>query len=427
MKEIIYDVIIVGAGYSGLCASYHLKKNGLGHLIFERGRIGESWRSQRWDNFHFNSTNKLNLLPGEKEADDPDRFGMVPQFVSSLEQYVSKHELPVKENSNVISVEKNDEFFQITVSSDKGIKNYYSRQVLIASGAANEIKIPSIAENISKDIKQLHTCEYKNAGQSSAGAVLVVGGAQSGIQIAEDLLHAGKEVYLSTSKVGRIPRWYRGRDIFYWILETKFYDIKAEELEDPKMLDARPPHVSGTGTGKDSLSLQSLAKQGAVILGKLRDADKYHVFFHPNAAEHIKYADEFSQEIKRRVDNYIIENNLPAPPPHDDEADLPDADAACASSITFLDLKENNINTIIWSTGFNADYSYIKLPVFDKDGKLKHKDGIPEIPGLYFLGYPWLRSRKSPILFGIIVDVEFVVDKIYSYATEKFHPKSIGI
>ena len=308
-------------------------------------------------------------------------------------------------------MKKNDEFFQITVSSDKGIKNYYSRQVLIASGAANEIKIPSIAENISKDIKQLHTCEYKNAGQSSAGAVLVV----------------GKEVYLSTSKVGRIPRWYRGRDIFYWILETKFYDIKAEELEDPKMLDARPPHVSGTGTGKDSLSLQSLAKQGAVILGKLRDADKNHVFFHPNAAEHIKYADEFSQEIKRRVDNYIIENNLPAPPPHDDEADLPDADAACASSITFLDLKENNINTIIWSTGFNADYSYIKLPVFDKDGKLKHKDGIPEIPGLYFLGYPWLRSRKSPILFGIIVDVQFVVDKIYSYAKEKFHPKSIGI
>lgn len=427
MKEIIYDVVIVGAGYSGLCAGYHLKKYGLDHIIFERGRIGESWRSQRWDNFHFNSTNKLNVLPGEKEVDDPDRFGMVPQFVSSLEQYVAKHELPVKENSNVISVEKNGEIFQITVSSNKAIKNYYSRQLLIASGAANEIKIPSIAKNISKDIKQLHTCEYKNAAQLPAGAVLVVGGAQSGIQIAEDLLHAGKEVYLSTSKVGRIPRWYRGKDIFYWIMETQFYDIKAEELEDPKLLDARPPHVSGTGTGKQSLSLQSLAKQGAVILGKLTDTDKEHVFFQPNAAEHVKFADELSKEIKRMIDNYIDENNLPAPPRHEDEADLPDADAACASSITFLDLKEKNINTIIWATGFNADHSYIKLPVFDKDGKLKHKDGIPEIPGLYFLGYPWLRSRKSPILFGIIVDVEFVVDKIYSYTKEKFHSMPAGI
>src|SRR5688572_1204712 len=128
MKETVYDVIIVGAGYSGLCASYHLKKYGLDHIIFERGRIGESWRSQRWDSFHFNSTNKLNVLPGEKEPDDPDRFGMVPQFVASLEQYVSKHQLPVKEDSNVISVEKNREVFQITVSSNKAIKDYYSRQ-----------------------------------------------------------------------------------------------------------------------------------------------------------------------------------------------------------------------------------------------------------------------------------------------------------
>jgi putative flavoprotein involved in K+ transport len=427
MKEIIYDVIIVGAGYSGLCASYHFKKYGLGHIIFERGRIGESWRSQRWDNFHFNSTNQLNSLPGEKEADDPDRFGLVPQFVSSLERYVSKHQLPVKEDSSVISVEKKGEFFQLTVSSNTAIEEYYSRQVLIASGAANEIHIPSAAKNISKDIKQLHTCEYKNPGQLPAGAVLVVGGGQSGIQIAEDLLHAGKKVYLSTSKVGRIPRWYRGKDIFYWVREMKIYEIKIEELEDPEIANARPPHVSGTGTGKHSLSLQSLAKQGAVILGKLTDTDKDHAFFQPNAAEHVKFADDFSEAMKRMIDDYVNDNNLPAPPPHDDEADLPDTNATCASSITSLDLKENNISTIIWCTGFTADHSYIKLPVFDKDGKLKHKDGIPEFPGLYFLGYPWLRSRQSPILFGIIVDAEFVVEKIYQYANEKFHPVSAGI
>ena len=418
MKETVYDVIIVGAGFSGLCASYHLKKYGLNHIIFERGRIGESWLSQRWDSFRFNSTNKLNVLPGDKEADDPEVFGTVKEFVSSLKQYVLKHQLPVAENSRVISVEKPGEFFQVTVSGNNTIKNYFCKQVLIASGVANEIKIPSLAKNISKDIKQLHTCEYKNADQLPAGAVLVVGGAQSGIQITEDLLHAGRKVYLSTSKVARIPRWYRGRDIFYWIMDTKFYDIKFEELEDPNTADARPPHVSGTGTGKHSLSLQSLAKQGAIILGKLNDADKNDVFFQNNAAAHIKYADEFSLKIKKMIDDYISENKLSAPPPHYDEADIPDVNANCASAITALNLKENDINTIIWSTGFTADHSYIKLPVFDKDGKLKHKDGIPGLPGIYFLGYPWLRSRKSPILFGIIVDVGFIVDKIYNCSKE---------
>ncbi len=423
----IFDVIIVGAGYSGLCAGYHLKKYGLDHIIFERGKIGESWRSQRWDSFRFNSTNKLNVLPGEKEADDPDMFGVVPQFVSSLEQYVTKHQLPVAENSKVISIEKPGELFEVTVVSNNKSEKHFCKQVLIASGAANEIRVPSIAKNISKEITQLHTSEYKNPNQIPAGAVLVVGGAQSGIQITEDLLHAGRKVYLSTSKVARIPRWYRGRDIFYWVMDAKFYEIKAEDITDPDLLNLKPPHVSGTGTGKHSLSLQSLAKQGAVILGKLDRADEGNVFFQTNAAEHVKFADEFSQKIKKMIDDHINENKLSAPPPHYDEADIPDVNASCASPLTTFNLKDNKINTIIWSTGFNADYSYIKLPVFDKDGKLKHKDGIPEFPGLYFLGYPWLRSRKSPILFGIIVDVEFVVDNIYNYHKINSKPSPVTI
>jgi len=424
MAETVFDVIVVGAGYSGLAAGYYLKKYGLGHIIFERGRIGESWLSQRWDNFRFNSTNKLNVLPGEKEPADPDVFGGVSEFVSALKTYVSIHQLPVAENSKVISIEKPGELFVVTVSSNNILKNYLCKQVLIASGAANEIRIPSIAKKISKDIKQLHTCEYKNANQLREGNVLVVGSAQSGIQISEDLLHAGRKVFLSTSCVARIPRWYRGKDIFYWVMDAKFYDIKAEELEDPKMLEFRPPHVSGTGNGKDSLSLQSLAKQGAIILGKLDDVEESNVFFQANAAMHVRFADDFSQKIKKIIDDYIDENKLSAPPPHYDEADVPDITASCASPITSLDLKENHINTIIWSTGFDADYSYIKLPVFDSNGKLKHKDGIPIYPGLYFLGYPWLRSRKSPILFGIIVDVEFVVEKIFSYSKENL--KSIS-
>ena len=424
----IFEVIVVGAGYSGLAASYHLKEYGLTHIIFERGKIGESWRSQRWDNFRFNSTNKLNVLPGENpDPENPDAFTSAPAFVLSLEQYVKIHQLPVQENAKVISIEKPEEYFVVTVSSANAIKKYHCRQLLIASGAANEIKIPSLAKSISKDIKQLHTSEYRNADQLPAGAVLVAGSAQSGCQIAEDLLNAGRKVYLSTSMVGRIPRWYRGKDIFYWIRETKFYDIKAEEIEDPKLLEARPPQVSGTGSGKDTVSLQSLAKRGAVILGKMNNADECNVFFKTDAAQHVKFADEFSQKIKKMIDDHITENKLPAPAAHYDEADEPDINASCVSSIDSLDLKEDNINTIIWSTGFDHDHSYIKLPVFDDNGKLKHKDGIPEFPGIYFLGYPWLRSRKSPIIFGIIEDAAFVIDKLYNYAKENSRSASIEI
>ena len=428
MAETLFDVIVVGAGYSGLAAGYHLKEHGLNHIIFERGKIGESWRSQRWDSFRFNSTNKLNVLPGDDpDPADPDSFSSSPAFVLALEHYVKVHQLPVVENSKVISIEKPGEVFLVSVLCNNEVKKYSCKQVLIASGVANEIKIPSLAKTISKDIKQLHTGEYKNADQLPNDAVLVVGSAQSGCQITEDLLHAGRKVYLSTSKVGRIPRWYRGRDIFYWITETKLYDIKAEEIEDPKMLELRPPQVSGTGSGRDSMSLQSLSKKGAVILGKMNDANESTVFFHQDAAQHVKFADEFSQKIKKMIDDYIIENNLTAPPPHHDEADIPDVDASCAGKITSLDLKENNINTIIWSTGFDHDHSYIKLPVFDDKGKLIHKDGIPGFRGLYFLGYPWLRTRKSPILFGIIEDVKFVVDKLYDYSKQNFKSAAIGI
>jgi putative flavoprotein involved in K+ transport len=335
--------------------------------------------------------------------------------------------LPVKENYKVISIQKPGELFIVTVSSNDGVKNYLSRQVLIASGASNEIKIPSLAKSVSNDIRQFHTSEYKNAEQLPRGAVLVVGGAQSGIQITEDLVNAGRKVFFSTSMVGRIPRWYRGRDIFYWLKDIRFYDESAEEVKDPKLFDLRPPHVAGTGNGKESLSLQSLAKKGAVILGKLKNVESGTVFFEPNAADHIKFADEFSQKIKKMIDDYIIQNKMSAPPPHYDEPDIADVNASCACPITELDLRENNINTIIWSTGFDHDHSFIKLPVFDEKGKLIHKHGIPVYSGLYFLGHPWLRNRKSTILFGIIEDVDFVVDHICNYAKQNFSTKEASV
>lgn len=420
MKDKVFDVVVVGGGFAGLSASYYLKKQGLDHIVFERGKIAESWRSQRWDSFRLNSTNKLNVLPGVNcDPVNEDVFWSAPEFVASMEQYVTANQLPVAENSKVISIEKPDQYFHVAVISNDGQEIYLSRQVVIASGVSNEIKIPSIANKISKDIKQLHSSEYRNADQLPPGVVLVVGGAQSGIQIAADLANAGRKVFFSTSKVARLPRWYRGRDIFYWLMDLKFFDMKAEEIEDPAIFEMKPPHISA-GIGKNTLSLQSLAKKGVVILSKMEHASEENVFFQSNAADHIKFADDSSLKIKSMIDEYIETNNLDSPAPHNDEADIPDVNGVCASSETILAIKQNNITSIIWSTGFTADFKYLKLDVFDDNGKLKHKDGTTAIPGLYFLGYPWQLSRKSSIIFGIKEDAKVIIDSINNYSKSSF-------
>jgi len=429
MSDEAFDVIIVGAGFSGLSASYYLKQHGLNHIVVERGRIGESWRSQRWDSFRMNSPNKLNVLPGVswKDESTAEAFGTANDLIVSFEEYVHKHQLPIAENSKVISIEKPSDAFRVAVSSDGEIKIHRCKQVLIASGMGNETKLPAFSKNISENVYQLHTAQYRNARLLPAGAVLVVGGAQSGCQIAEDLLVAGRKVFLSTSKVGRFPRWYRGKDIFDWLIATKFYEIKAEQVQDPKIFETRNPQVAGTGNGKTSLSLQTLAKNGATILGKMDSADEHNVYFQDNAAAHVKHADEFSAKIKKMIDDFITSNNLSAPAAHYDEPDIADVDAACASSIASLNLEANNISTIVWSTGFNVDLSYIKLPVFDNVGKLVHKDGFTVVPSLHFLGYPWLLNRQSTILFGIRDDVKLIVDRITDYSKAHAEASRIAV
>ena len=418
MNNTVFDAIVVGAGYAGLSASYYLKQKELKHIVFERGSIGESWLSQRWDSFKMNSANKLNVLPGINGQNDPDAFCAASECVSSFKEYVKTFHLPVLENTRVISIEKPSEYFDVTVSTNDTVKRYLSRQVIIASGIANEIKIPSFSKNISSDIIQLHSSEYRNPGQLPAGGILVVGSAQSGCQIAEDLVDAGRKVFLSTSMVARIPRCYRGRDIMDWLIDMKFFEIPVEEIQDPKMLQMKPPQLTGIGDGKRTISLQSLAKKGIIILGKTDSADDENIFFQPNAAMHVKFSDEFSKKVKEMIEGFISKNQLIVPEPQIDEDDRIDENASCASPVTSLNLNKDGIKSIIWATGFQPDFSYIKLPVFKNDGTIKHKDGVSVIPGLYFTGLSWLHSRRSTLLFGIKEDTRFVIEKACDHALQ---------
>jgi putative flavoprotein involved in K+ transport len=412
----VLDSVVVGAGQAGLGVSYFLKKKGLEHVVFERGRIGETWLSQRWNSFKLNTPNFMNCLPGlPYEGPEPDGFWSLAELVQYFKRYVDRFELPVNAGVTVISVDQanGEEYFIVkTKTEDQTEELVKSRSVVVACGILQTPKFPEARSRVPDDIFQLHTADYRNPRELPQGAVLVVGSGQSGCQIVEDLLSAGRMAYLCTSKVGRAPRRYRGRDILEWWIDMKFIDVTLDSLEDKSVSKAAQPQISGLGRYGHSLSLQYLAGKGAVILGRLLDVEGNTVITGDDAAAHIHFADEFSQKLKDGIDSYIAQAHIQPPPLEEDPADIPDPEAKCASPIRRLDLGEANISTIIWATGFKGDFGWIHFPVTDDDGQPVHKQGISQVPGLYFMGFPWLNSRKSGIIYGINEDANFIASEV---------------
>jgi putative flavoprotein involved in K+ transport len=415
MKQQPLDVIIIGAGHAGLSASYFLKKYGLSHIVFERGRIGESWQSQRWDSFMLNTPNKLNVLPGDiYEGNDPDGFSTASGYVTSLIEYARRFDLPVTEHAKVVALEeRRDGIFTVRIEKNGDVEDHLARQVIIASGGMNEKNIPAVSANITPSVLQMHSSEYRNAGQLPDGAVMVIGSAQSGCQVAEDLIDAGRKVFLSTSMVARIPRRYRNRDIHDWLINMNFFAMRKEDIPDPAMLHMKAPQLTGVGDFPRTISLQSLSKKGIVLLGKLTDIQAEKFFFQPNAAMHIQFADGFSAKVKGMIDEFISKAGLEAPAAAPDEADMPGIHRDAASPVTELYLAEHRIKTIIWATGLAGNFNYIQLPVLDIEGHPVQQDGTCAVKGLYFIGLHWLRNRKSTLLCGIAEDAEAVCRQLY--------------
>jgi putative flavoprotein involved in K+ transport len=407
------DVVVIGAGHAGLGISYLLRQQGISHAVFERGTIGESWRTQRWDSFALNTPNKVNVLPGDVyEGPDPDGFESAKGFVAYLQSYARRFRLPVHEHAPVVSVESHAEGFRVIAENDDGHPQVICKKLVVASGAMNRKQIPPFARHISPAIRQYHASEYRNPSQLEPGHVLVVGSGQSGLQVAEDLLQSGRTVYLSTSAVGRVRRRYRGLDIVDWLMYVGFFDAKADDVTNPADFQLRQPQVSGVGPRGHTHSLQSLAARGMIVLGTLESADGMMLRVQPNATDHVQFADAVSARIKLQIEDYIAKSKLNVPQPESDPADEPDAHAACASPITSLDLQKAGIRSIVWTTGFAADYSYLKFPVLDGAGRLMQRNCVAKVPGLYFLGMPWLHKRKSGIICGVPEDAELVAHSI---------------
>ncbi|HEV2249145.1 MAG TPA: NAD(P)/FAD-dependent oxidoreductase [Candidatus Limnocylindria bacterium] len=403
------DAAVIGAGHAGLSASHRLREAGLDHVVLERGEVGESWRSQRWDSFTLNTPNRMNRLPGAApDRSDPDAFEHRDAWVARLERYAREQRLPVRTRTAVTAVERDDRGFVISVAGGAPLR---ARSVIVASGVVNAPKVPALAAAIDPRIARLTTGEYRNADQLAPGAVLVVGSAQSGCQIAEDLLDAGRTVYLATGTVGRVPRRVRGRDTLVWLAEAGWFDERPQDLPDRQVMRAAQPQISGVGPRGRTVSLQSLAARGVTLLGHLDGADGTKLRFAQDLAEHARSADAFSARIRAQVDEHIARQGIAAPPSEPDPADVA-CDPDAFGALSELDPADRGIGTSIFTTGFRADLSWLRVGGAVDGGAPVHDEGRARVEGLWFLGWTWMRRRKSGIIWGAVEDSAHVVDQV---------------
>lgn len=310
-------------------------------------------------------------------------------------------------------VDADGDQFRVTFEDAAGsVDSASASNIVVASGMMQAPRIPRFRDLFPDWLLQLHASDYRSPERLPPGAVVVIGGGQSGCQISMDLVHAGREVYLCTSKVGRLRRRYRQRDIVEWGEDMGFWDVAVEDLSDPAIEFAAQPQVSGVGRFGSTLSLQSMARDGVHLMGRLNDVENGVLKTDDSLGEHIAFADERSAQFTKLIENWISSNGVDAEPIEEDPNDEPASPQVAAAGTTELDLAQVGVGSVIWCTGFTADFDWIHAPVTDDNGRPIHARGISPVPGIYFLGFPWLHSRKSGIIHGIDEDARFIAESV---------------
>ncbi|HWD42534.1 MAG TPA: NAD(P)-binding domain-containing protein [Actinomycetota bacterium] len=395
-RQTVMDCVVVGAGPAGLAASAALSADGIEHVVLERGRPGESWRTQRWDSFRLNTPGWMNRLLGEQAR---DAYLTGAEVAQRLEKLAADR--PVRFGARVERLAPDGDGYAL----DTGDGTMRARTVIVASGDQNLPRVPRLARALPGRVAQYHTADYREPGGLPPGGVLVVGSAQSGCQIAEDLLAVERRVVLATGPVGRVPWRHRGRDTFEWLVDAGFFDQRPQDLPDRSVMGDPQPIVASGGR---SLSLQALARAGATLAGRLVAVTGERVGFDGSAAANLAAGDAFAARIRAMVDNLIDRHGLPLPP---FEADPTDAPVALDPPAT-LDLRAEEIGSVIWCTGFGGDFSYLDPALLDADGQPRRRDAAGAAPGLWYLGLKWLTHRRSGILFGFPDDAAAVADAV---------------
>ncbi len=401
-----YPVIIVGGGQAGLSMSYCLKQRGIDHLIFERHRIGHTWRTQRWDTFCLVTPNWQCKLPGfDYCGDEPRGFMVKDQIVRYIEDYANSFGPPILEGVGVSKLRTADDDDGFCVTTSAG--DYTAEQVVVAVGGYHRPSIPRIAERLPHGILQLHSSQYRSPTQLPPGDVLVVGTGQSGCQIADDLHIAGRRVHLCVGGAPRTARRYRGKDVVEWLHDMGYYDLPVHQHPLKERVRGKANHyVTGRDGGRD-IDLRKLALEGMQLYGRLKDVRGSVLYFAQELKKNLDQADEVAESIKTTIDKFIEKHGISAP---FEERYKPVWQPV--EEPLELDFRKAGITSVIWSIGFQSDFSWVEIPVFDGKGHPCHERGVTNKDGLYFLGLPWLYTWGSGRFSGVARDAGYLAERI---------------
>jgi putative flavoprotein involved in K+ transport len=400
------DVVVIGAGHSGLAISHFLTARSIEHVVLERGEIANSWRRERWDSLRLLTPNWQSRLPGlSYSGDDPDGFMTMSEVVDFIAKYAAAIRAPVRTGTTVTSVTSLDGGFD--VSTDQ--RNWRCRAVIVASGACNLPAVPALSEAMPKDILQLTPLQYRNPRQLPPGGVLVIGASATGLQLADEIQRAGHEVTLAVGEHVRMPRVYRGRDIQWWMHAAGILDQRYDEADDIARA-RRVPSPQLVGSREQTfMDVNLLATRGATITGRLAGIRDGKALFSGSLANVCALADLKMNRLLATIDEWAArtghaEDLAPT------EAFLPTRvpRTPCLS----LNLKGGAIRTVLWATGYRPDYSWLDAKALDRKGRIRHDGGAGVVPGLYVTGLPFLRRRKSSFIHGAGDDARELVDHL---------------
>jgi putative flavoprotein involved in K+ transport len=393
------DCVVVGGGPAGLAASAALTAHQVEHVVLERGRAGESWRTQRWDSFRLNTPGWMNRVLGEQPR---DAFASGAEVVQRLEKVAA--DAPVRAGVGVERLVSDGAGYALESSGG----DLHARTVVVATGDQNVPRVPALARLLPDRVAQYHTADYRGPRALPDGAVLVVGSAQSGCQIAEDLLTAGRRVVLATSPAGRFTWRYRDGDTIEWLVQAGFFDQRPRDLPDPSVMRAAQPIIASGGR---SLSLQALARAGATLVGRPVAVDGERVGFDDGVAANIAAGDAFAARARAMIDDLIGRRGLDAPPYEPDDTEGPvDLDPPQE-----LDLRDHDVGSVVWCTGFTGDFSFLDPGLVDAGGQPRHRDTAGAAPGVWYVGLKWLVRRSSGILLGFPRDAAAVAAAVAAH------------
>ena len=401
--------VVVGAGHAGLAASRCLTARSIDHVVLERGEAANSWRRERWDSLRLLTPNWQSRLPGyHYEGRDPDGYMTMREVVEFISRYAVVIAAPVRTHTTVTSVTRTDVGY--TVTTNTGVLQ--CRAVVLASGACNVPSVPSLAQALPPHVQSVTPFDYRNPGHLPDGGVLVVGASATGVQLADEIARSGRAVVLSVGEHVRLPRTYRGRDVLWWMDASGVWNQRYDEVDDLMRARRLPsPQLVGTPERR-TLDLNSLTAAGVELVGRLAGVRDGQALFSGGLRNQFALADLKMNRLLTTFDDWSQVQG------RDGDVDLPERlepTRAPSSSRLNLDLRKGEVRSIIWATGFRPDYSWLDVPVVDHKGYLRHDGGVVDAPGLYVLGLPVLRRRKSSFIHGADDDARELVDHLVTY------------